>query len=158
MKSAYLEVWSDMLGSLGVIAASIVIHLTGWAWVDSLVAAAIGIWVLPRTWVLLKDALNILLQGVPRDVDLDALEQALMKIDGIQEIHNLHVWALTTGRNVLSVHVVGDLSRRAEQDLLVDVDRVARDLGIPHTTVQVEVSAFHDKQAAGKLPRHDNEH
>ena len=159
LKSAYLEVWSDLLGSLGVIGAAIVIYLTGWAWVDSLVAAAIGVWVLPRTWVLLKDALNILLQGVPRDVDLDALEQALMEVDGVQEVHSLHVWALATGRNVLSVHVVADLGRRSQQDLLVDVDRVARDKGIPHTTVQIEVSGFHDQQhVAGGDHSSDDKH
>ena len=70
VKGAYLEVWSDLLGSLGVIAGALVIRFTGWAWVDTLIAVAIGFWVLPRTWVLLKDSLNILLEGVPEGIDV----------------------------------------------------------------------------------------
>lgn len=75
VKGAYLEVWSDLLGSIGVIVAALVIRFTGWAWVDSLVAAGIGVWVLPRTWVLLKESINILLQGVPEGIDIEKLEK-----------------------------------------------------------------------------------
>ena len=70
VKGAYLEVWSDMLGSLGVIVAAIVIRFTGWAWVDSLVAVLIGFWVLPRTWILLRESLHVLLEGVPKEIHL----------------------------------------------------------------------------------------
>ena len=77
VKGAYLEVWADMLGSLGVIGAAILIYVTGWSWVDPIVAIAIGLWVLPRTWILLRDTTNILLQGVPRDMDLDAVRTAM---------------------------------------------------------------------------------
>ncbi len=65
LKSAYLEVWSDMLGSVGVISAALLIRFTGWSWVDSAIAVLIGLWVLPRTWILLKETINILLEGVP---------------------------------------------------------------------------------------------
>ncbi len=143
VKGAYLEVWSDLLGSIGVIAAALIIRFTGWAWVDSVMAAGIGLWVLPRTWTLLKESLNVLLQGVPRDIDIAALEAALLKIDGIRAIHDLHVWSLTTGRNVLSVHVVGDFARRSEQEVLADVDRAVREFNIPDTTIQVEAAGFH---------------
>ena len=77
VKGAYLEVWSDLLGSIGVIVGAVVIQLTGWSWVDPLVAVAIGLWVLPRTWILLKDSLNILLEGVPEGIDLGDVEQAM---------------------------------------------------------------------------------
>lgn len=70
VKGAYLEVWSDMLGSVGVIGAALLIQITGWLWLDAMVAVAIGLWVLPRTWVLLKESLNVLLEGVPDGVDL----------------------------------------------------------------------------------------
>jgi cobalt-zinc-cadmium efflux system protein len=70
MKGAYLEVWSDLLGSAGMIVGAVVIKLTGWAWVDSAVAVLIGLWVLPRTWVLLKPRLSILLEGVPDEIDV----------------------------------------------------------------------------------------
>lgn len=146
VKGAYLEVWSDMLGSIGVIAAALIIRYTGWNWIDSLVAAAIGLWILPRTWTLLKESINILLQGVPQGIDLDVIESALRGIDGVGEIHELHVWSLTSGKNVLSVHVVADLSRRAEQEILSEVDRLVRGFEITHTTIQIEAGGFHAQQ------------
>ncbi|MHB8534805.1 MAG: cation diffusion facilitator family transporter [Sulfuricaulis sp.] len=156
VKGAYLEVWSDMLGSIGVIAAAIVIRFTGWNWVDSAVAAAIGLWVLPRTWTLLKESINILLQGVPKGIDLEVIESALRAIAGVNEIHDLHVWSLTSGKNVLSVHVVADLSRRSDQEILSEVDRIVRGFEIAHTTIQVEADGFH---AQGHAPlAHDSVH
>ncbi|MDO8414439.1 MAG: cation diffusion facilitator family transporter [Gallionellaceae bacterium] len=162
MKGAYLEVWSDMLASIGVIAAAIVIRFTGWNWVDSAVAAAIGLWVLPRTWILLKESINILLQGVPRDIDLETVESALRGIVGVNEIHDLHVWSLTSGKNVLSVHVVADLSARTDQEILAEVDRTVRGFDINHTTIQVEAAGFHGQgcaplaESSGHVHRHEH--
>ena len=70
LKGAYLEVWSDMLGSIGVIVGALVIRYTGWSWVDSVIAVGIGLWVLPRTWILLRESLNILLEGVPEGLGI----------------------------------------------------------------------------------------
>ncbi|MGE3066475.1 MAG: cation diffusion facilitator family transporter [Hyphomicrobiaceae bacterium] len=106
MKGAYLEVWSDMLSSLGVIGAAAVIWLTAWIWIDAVVAIGIGLWVLPRTWSLLKETLNILLEGVPEGLDLGAIASALKSVQGVQDIHDLHVWALTSDVPSLSVHLV----------------------------------------------------
>lgn len=138
MKGAYLEVWSDLLGSVGVIIAALVIRWTGWLWVDSLIAAAIGLWVLPRTWTLLKESLNVLLQGVPEGIDLKALEDALMSIQGVRELHDLHVWSISSGQNVLSVHVIADLTQTSLPQVVDDVNSCAGGLGIHHATVQVE--------------------
>ena len=137
VKGAYLEVWSDMLGSLGVIVAAVLISLTGFMWIDSVVAAAIGLWVLPRTWTLLKESINVLLQGVPKNVDLDALEQAIEVVSGVGSIHDLHVWSLTSGKDVLQVHVVIEPDAN-EQALLQRIQDVIRAQGIHHSTVQVE--------------------
>ncbi len=106
VKGAYLEVLSDALGSVGVIIGALVIMLTGWQWVDSLIAVAIGFWVLPRTWVLLRDSLNILLEGVPANVDLDKISADLSQLEGVQDVHDLHVWALTSGKSSLTAHLV----------------------------------------------------
>jgi cobalt-zinc-cadmium efflux system protein len=158
VKGAYLEVWSDMLGSLGVILAAIVIVFTGWLWVDALVAAAIALWVVPRSWTLLKDSLNILLEGVPSDVALNEIEQALLAVSGVQAIHDLHVWALTSGKNSLTVHVVVDTGA-AEQDVLSTAARMLKErFHLAHTTIQVEAAACaqefaHDGHPAGH--RHD---
>lgn len=138
IKSAYLEVWSDMLGSLGVIIGALVIWLTGWSWVDSIIAVAIGVWVLPRTWILLKETLNILLEGVPEGIDLNALKNTMLNTEGVVDIHELHVWAITTGKISLTAHVVIHENRNCEQVILILRDHLASQFGITHTTLQHE--------------------
>lgn len=137
VKGAYLEVWSDMLGSLGVIVGAIVIWLTGWTWVDSVIAVAIGLWVLPRTWTLLRASINVLLEGVPEGVDIEAIGRALGGIPGVDSVHELHVWAITSGKSSLSVHLV---SARGDRDFIVpEASRVlAETFEIHHSTVQIE--------------------
>ena len=140
VKGAHLEVWSDMLGSLGVITAAIVIWLTGWAWVDALVAIGIGLWVLPRTWGLLKETLNVLLEGVPDGIDLQAVASALKTVPGVGDVHDLHIWALSSDTPSLSAHLVlaegsdADPVRKAATDLL------DRRFHITHVTLQTEAS------------------
>lgn len=140
VKGAYLEVWSDLLGSIGVIVAAIVIRTTGWVWVDSLVAAGIGLWVLPRTWVLLKASINILLQGVPEGIDIDKLEAAIRRVSGVTDVHSLHVWGLTSGKTVMSAHVIVDPALTDERQVIPSITEVVEhDFGIEHSTVQVEI-------------------
>jgi cobalt-zinc-cadmium efflux system protein len=141
MKGAYLEVWSDMLGSLGVILAAIVIHFTGWSWVDALVAAAIGLWVLPRTWQLLKESIHILLEGVPFGVELDKIEQGLLAVPGVREIHDLHVWALSSGKNSLTVHLVLQDGSEEQSVLRHATAMLGERFSIHHCTVQIEKAA-----------------
>ncbi len=141
VKGAYLEVWSDLLGSIGVIAGALVIHYTGWTWVDSAVAVAIGIWVLPRTWVLLKSSINILLEGVPEDVDILKIQEALSAVNGVSSFHDLHVWAISSGKTSLTVHVVyiPEMSPAAVLDEIRDV--LKQKFQIAHVTVQCELIA-----------------
>ena len=110
VKGAYLEVWADMLGSVGVIVAAIVIKLTGWAVVDPILAVLIGLWVLPRTWTLLREAGQVLMQGVPQGLDAGSIRSALQALEGVSEVHDLHVWAPGSKEPVLTAHLV--LSRR----------------------------------------------
>ncbi|MBS7808596.1 cation diffusion facilitator family transporter [Variovorax sp. PCZ-1] len=141
IKGAYLEVWSDMLGSLGVIIAAIVIYFTGWIWVDSLVAAAIGLWVLPRTWVLLKESLNILLEGTPEGLSLDDVSKAILAIPGITSLHDLHVWVLTSGKNSMTVHVVHAADTQPAVLIEKIQQTVAELFNVLHTTIQCELVA-----------------
>lgn len=146
VKGAYLEVWSDMLGSIGVIIAAVLIMLTGWGWVDSVVAAAIGFWVVPRTWTLLKASMNVLLQGVPDGIDIDAVEQAIHAVPGVREVHDLHIWALTSGKNVLSTHLVVDPAQGSEQQVLAQVTELLHEqFEISHVTIQIEGAGFHQE-------------
>jgi cobalt-zinc-cadmium efflux system protein len=138
VKGAYLEVWSDMLGSIGVIVGAVLIWFTGALWIDALIACLISLWVIPRTWVLLKEAINILLEGVPEGVNVEEIEDAMMTIPGVVGVHELHVWGLTSGKHVLSVHVVADLSRCTEQQVLSQVGPRVAPFDITHSTTQIE--------------------
>lgn len=140
VKGAYLEVWSDMLGSLGVIVAAIVIRFTGWTWVDTVVAVGIGLWVLPRTWTLLKESLNVLLEGVPEGIDVEAVSAAMCSVPGVTSVHDLHIWALTSGKNSLTAHVVQAASSES-QALRTSIQQVlAERFKVFHTTLQLELA------------------
>lgn len=138
VKGAYLEVWSDMLGSLGVIGGALLIRYTGWAWVDPLIAVAIGLWVLPRTWILLKESLNILLEGVPRGVDVAKVTEAMTALPGVQGVHDLHVWALTSGKASLTAHVVYAPAADPQALLAPLQQMLAEKFSVFHTTLQLE--------------------
>jgi len=139
VKGAYLEVWSDLLGSIGVLVGAFVIWLTGWNRIDPLIAVGIGLWVLPRTWVLLHDTLNILLEGVPEGIDIGAVRASLLALPGVTGLHDLHVWALTSGKPSLSVHLV-HRAQPADAAKLLAAGRsvLAERHGIRHTTIQLE--------------------
>jgi cobalt-zinc-cadmium efflux system protein len=138
VRAAYLEVLTDAITSVGVLVAGVVIVLTGWLLVDPLVSAAIAIVILPRTWRLLTQAVNILLEGVPAHLSLTEIEVAMCRIPGVRRVHDLHVWTLTSGREAMSAHVVVD-DPGASERLLDELHRVlhAR-FGIDHTTIQLD--------------------
>jgi cobalt-zinc-cadmium efflux system protein len=140
VKGAYLEVWSDLLGSLGVIVAALIIRFTGWTWMDSLVAVGIGLWVLPRTWVLLRESVNILLEGVPDGIAIGEVEAAMRETAGVTDVHDLHVWALSSGRTSLTAHVVvaPDVSYATLDTNLREV--LATRFAVRHTTLQIEAT------------------
>jgi cobalt-zinc-cadmium efflux system protein len=140
VKGAYLEVWSDMLGSLGVILGALVIRYTGWEWVDSLIAVLIGFWVLPRTWILLKESVNILLEGVPEGMDIEQVQAALRAVPGVVSVHDFHLWAVTSGKASLTAHVVYDPAYPAEQLLPLLKEVLASQFAVYHTTLQFELS------------------
>ncbi|MBI3629139.1 MAG: cation transporter [Candidatus Rokubacteria bacterium] len=138
VRAAYLEVLSDALASLGVIVAGVVVLLTGWLAADPLVSAAIGIFIVPRTWGLLRQAVNVLLEGTPAHLELGEIERAIEETPGVRRVHDLHVWTLTSGREAMSAHVVvGDLA--GGERLLERLHALlhAR-FGVDHTTIQLE--------------------
>ena len=105
VKGAYLEVWADMLGSLGVIVGALLIRFTGETWIDPVIAIAIGLWVMPRAFILLRDTSQILLQGTPADIPLPEVRAKMAAIDGVAGVHDLHLWGLTANDLYLSSHV-----------------------------------------------------
>lgn len=138
VRAAYLETLADALSSLGVLAAAAVVMATGWTVADPLVSAAIALVIVPRTWALLRHAVNILLEGTPPHLELGEIEEAMTRVPGVRRVHDLHVWTLTSGREAMSAHVVVDDVRETER-LLEGLHGVlhAR-FGIDHTTIQLE--------------------
>lgn len=140
VKSAYLEVWSDLLGSVAVIAAALIIQFTGWQPIDPILAVLIGLWILPRTWTLLKQSLNILLEGVPEGIGLAEIDAALLSVTGVSSVHDLHIWAITSGKVSLTAHLVVDSTLRKEQEVLADVSALLKkNFDIRHSTIQIEL-------------------
>jgi cobalt-zinc-cadmium efflux system protein len=142
MKGAYFEVLSDMFTSIGVIIAGIIMLTTGWYYADPLISAGIGLFILPRTWALLKAAVGVLLEGTPSDVNIASLRETLSKLEGIAEIHDLHVWSLTSGVNALSVHAV--LADGIEHDDVLERihNCCTAEFKITHVTAQTERVGF----------------
>jgi cobalt-zinc-cadmium efflux system protein len=138
VEGAYLEVLADTVGSLGVIAAGVAVWTTGWGWVDPVVGAALGLWILPRAWQLARQALRILLQAAPPGIDLAALQADLASVPGVVDVHDLHAWTLTSDMEVVSAHVMV----RATADAHGVLDRaralLAERYGVVHATLQIE--------------------
>lgn len=138
VRGAYTEVLGDAVASLGVIAAALVIAFTGWYAADSVVAVGVGLFILPRAYRLGRDALRILLQHAPVGVDPQAVENALNALDGVKEVHDLHLWTLTSGMEVATVHLAVD-SGADPASVLADAQRtLAEQFDIAHATVQIE--------------------
>lgn len=138
IEGAYLEVLADLIGSVGVIIGALLLRFFGWSWVDPIIGAAIGVWILPRTWRLGRNAVRILLQAAPEHIDLDRLHGELGAIEGVVDVHDLHVWTLTSEMEAASAH----LTTTEETDSHAVLDQ-ARDVlqeryGISHGTFQVE--------------------
>ncbi len=153
VRGAYLEVLADLLGSVGVIVGALVLKVTGWHWVDSLVAVAIALWMLPRTWTLLSESTHILLEGVPPHIDAPAVRQALQAIEGVTDVHDLHIWALTPQKITLSVHLVcADALAASTRARAIDL--LATQFAIQHVAIQCEDRACTpaDEHAAHFLP------
>lgn len=153
VKGAYLEVWSDMLGSLVVIVGGVLIHFTGWTLVDPVLAVLIGLWVLPRTWLLLREALNVLLEGVPKGIVLAEVEAAMRAQPGVADVHDLHVWALASNRPALTAHVVAAPDQQADALRRRLAGLLHERFSIDHATLQIEGDHCGD---AGHCSGHDH--
>jgi cobalt-zinc-cadmium efflux system protein len=145
VKGAYLEVWSDMLGSVGVIIGALVIRFTGWTVADPIIAVLIGLWVLPRTWTLLREAGQVLMQGVPAGLELEEIRKMMLSHPKVGEIHDLHAWALGSKEPILTAHIVlKGTDADGEQVRLSLAAALDERFGIEHATLQVEATACQD--------------
>ena len=140
MRGAYLEVMGDLLGSIAVIVAAIVIALTGWTTADVVASVVIGLLIIPRTWGLLRDALDVLLEATPKGIHLDTVREHILEAPGVAGVHDLHAWTITSGMNVVSAHVV--LTEDAKTgDILDHLGMcLSQDFDVKHSTFQLETA------------------
>ena len=149
MRGAYLEVMGDLAGSAAVIVAAIVITVTGWTAADALASALIGLLILPRTWRLLRDAIDVLLEAAPKGIDLADVRTHILQAGGVADVHDLHAWTITSGMNVVSAHVV--LREGADPPAVLDelCRCLSGDFDIEHSTFQLET---HDRLRLEEAP------
>jgi cobalt-zinc-cadmium efflux system protein len=138
LRGAYLEVVADMIGSIGVLVSGLVTLVFGWRYADPVIGVAIGLFVLPRTWTLAKRSLRILFQHAPERVDVAELTGALARLPGVGEVHDVHVWTLTSGMEVASAHLTVDPDCDQSAILTAARELLAEEYQLEHATVQVE--------------------
>lgn len=138
VKGAYFEVLGDMLGSLGVLVAAGIVIFTGWKLADPLIGAGIGLLIVPRTWTLLKQAIHILMEGTPPEIDVALLEQSLLAIPGVTQVRDLHVWTITSGLDSMSCHLVVDGTADAATVLAAAREAMANRFALSHTTIEID--------------------
>jgi cobalt-zinc-cadmium efflux system protein len=151
IRGAYLEVLGDTLGSLAVIVAALVIAITGWVRADVIASVVVALMILPRTWSLLREAIDVLLEATPRGVDMSEVRRHILEVDGVLDAHDLHVWTITSGLPVVSVHVVVDDAVLNDQGGARVLDRLGQCLGehfdVEHCTFQLEPLGHIDHEA-----------
>lgn len=145
VKGAYLEVLSDLLGSLGVIAAAIIVATTGWTYADPIIGAGIGLFILPRTWRLAAQAIRILMEAAPSGVDIDEVALRIAALPGVKGVHDLHVWTVTSGMDLASGHVVVAVGADSHAVLDAVTTLSADEYAIAHSTIQCEPPEHTDR-------------
>jgi len=154
IRAAYLEVASDLLGSAAVLAAAIVIAVTGWHQADAVASVLIAILIIPRALGLLRDSVDVLMEATPKDVDLAEVERHILESPGVREVHDLHAWTITSGMNVVSAHVVLNPDG-VPGDVLDHLGRcLADDFDIDHSTFQLETPEHVRWEADSSMPQH----
>jgi cobalt-zinc-cadmium efflux system protein len=150
IRAAFLEVAADALGSLAVVVSSVVILATGWHRADALASLLIAVFVVPRAVVLLREVAEVLLEATPRHVDLEELRQHILKTPGVVDVHDLHVWTITSSQPVMSAHVVVDdnVSEMGQAHVVLERLRtcLADHFDVEHSTFQIERSGHADSE------------
>ncbi len=139
IRSAFIHIIGDALGSLGAIIAAIGIIFTGAYWLDPLVSILVGFLILYSSWDLIRESVHILMEGVPRGIDAKEVEQEIVNIEGVCCIHDLHIWSITSEKNSLAAHIVMDDPQRDRELMIGSINKkVAEKFNITHTTIQIE--------------------
>jgi cobalt-zinc-cadmium efflux system protein len=152
MRGAYLEVFGDLVGSLAVIIAAVLILITGWTPFDAIASLAIVVLIIPRAWSLLREVVDVLLEATPHGVDLEEVRDHIRQVRGVVDVHDLHAWTITSGVPVLSAHVIVDHACISEGRSGEVLDRLGECLGghfdVSHCTFQLEPVGHQEHEAA----------
>jgi cobalt-zinc-cadmium efflux system protein len=138
VRGAYLEVLADLLASVGVVAAALIVGITGWEYADPVIAALIGVFIFPRTLKLGAQALRVLVQAAPPDIDVEAVRSDLATLQGVVDVHDLHVWTLTSDMEVASAHLMVAAGTDTHSVLDQARDLLGDRYGVHHATLQIE--------------------
>ena len=152
MRGAYVEVLGDLIGSVAVIVAAVLILITGWTSFDAIASLAIVVLIIPRAWSLLREVVDVLLEATPRGVDLTEVRDHMKRVRGVVDVHDLHAWTITSGVPVLSAHVIVDNACINEGRSGEVLDRLGECLGghfdVSHCTFQLEPVGHQEHEAA----------
>jgi cobalt-zinc-cadmium efflux system protein len=152
MRGAYLEVLGDLIGSLAVVAAAVLILITGWTPFDAIASLLIVVVIIPRAWSLLREVVDVLLEATPHGVDLSEVREHIKQVRGVVDVHDLHAWTITSGVPVLSAHVIVDHACISEGRSGEVLDRLGECLGghfdVSHCTFQLEPVGHQEHEAA----------
>lgn len=161
MRGAYLHVISDMLGSIGAIIAALLIIFFDWGWADPLASVIVAVLVLRSGYYVTKSGIHVLMEGTPQNVDMEDVIQTILHTKGIQNVHDMHVWSITSGLNALSCHAVvaGQMSIAESERMLRQIEHELEHKNIHHMTIQLETSAhLHDNSILCKIKNESTEH
>ncbi len=140
LKSAYVHLMGDVLSTVGAVAAGIAIRFTGMDWLDPLVSIFIGLLILWNAWGILRESISILMESTPADIDMEALQQDILKVEGVRGVHDLHVWSIAQSLRSLSAHIITDdihISQTAAVQSAIS-EILGHKYGIGHATLQLE--------------------
>jgi len=140
LRSAFLHLMGDVLSTVGAVVAGVIIHFTGWNWLDALVSVLIGFLILWNAWGILRESVQILMESTPADIDMDALQVDMLAVEGVKGVHDLHVWSITRSLRTLSAHLISEdvpVSQGAKIRAAVG-EMLTHRYGIIHATLQLE--------------------
>lgn len=146
VRGAFLHIFGDALGSVGALAAGSIIWRWGWTTADPLFSVITAILILYCAWRLIRDSVNVLLEATPAHIDIEAVKQALRQVPGVLDIHDLHIWTITPGREALSAHIVLHEGTCYKTTLELLQDRLKQDFDIDHATLQLEAPDFREDE------------
>jgi len=143
IRGAFLHVVSDILGSIGAISAGLVMTLTGWYQADSLIGMMIGVLILYSSGRVIRESINVLLEGVPSHINLEKIEKRILEVRGVKDVHDLHIWCITPTRMCLmSAHLIIEHGAEKKELMRFLIDMLKEEFGIDHTTIQFEEEGY----------------